>query len=145
LVISAVGIVIVSIDGIQQDNRMEIGDSVVIEAYRFQFNGTKSVQGPNYMADQGHIAVYKGEKKVTDLYPEKRRYFSQMGNTMTEAAIHPHLLRDLFVALGEPLENGAWTLRLQYKPMIRWIWLGALFMALGGIFAILDKRYRKHG
>lgn len=145
LVISALGIVMVSIDGIQQDNRMEVGDSVVIEAYRFQFNGVKPVQGPNYMAEQGHVIVYKGERKVADLYPEKRRYFSQMGNTMTEAAIHAHLLRDLFVALGEPLEHGAWTLRLQYKPLIRWIWLGALFMALGGVFAILDKRYRKHG
>lgn len=145
LIVTAIGIAIVSVDGVQQDVRMEVGDSMVIEGYRFEFQGSKPVTGPNYAAEQGLVKVFQAEKHIADLYPEKRRYFSQMDNVMTEAAIHARLSRDLFVALGEPLANGAWSVRLQYKPLIRWIWLGGIFMALGGCLAMFDKRYRKHG
>jgi cytochrome c-type biogenesis protein CcmF len=78
---------------------------------------------------------------VTTLYPEKRTYLVQQ-NPMTEAAIHPRIQRDLFVALGEPLGQGAWSMRIQYKPYIRLIWLGALVMAIAAFFGISDKRYR---
>lgn len=145
LAVSAVGVAVVSMDGIQHDVRMELGDSVVVEGYRFEFQGSKPITGPNYAAEQGKVRVSLDDKVITTLYPEKRRYFSQMDNVMTEAAIHPRLSRDLFVAMGEPLDNGAWSIRVQYKPLIRWIWLGGIFMALGGILAIFDKRYRKYG
>ena len=105
-----------------------------------------SVEGPNYSAEQGQINIYKvndGSKNdfITLLQPERRTYLVQtMG--MTEAGIDAGLFRDIYVALGDPFEGGAWAIRVHYKPFIRWIWLGAIFMALGGILAIMDKRYR---
>jgi cytochrome c-type biogenesis protein CcmF len=77
------------------------------------------------------------------MQPEKRRYNVQSGSMMTEAAIDPGLFRDLYVALGEPLDSGAWAVRVQLKPFIRWIWLGSIFMAFGGVLTTLDRRYRK--
>jgi cytochrome c-type biogenesis protein CcmF len=96
------------------------------------------------MADEGEFIVSKQGVEITRLYPQKRRY-AQGGNTMTEAAIDPGLIRDLYVSLGEPLdENGnAWAVRIYHKPFIRWIWLGALFMCTGGLIAAGDKRYRR--
>ncbi len=76
------------------------------------------------------------------MFPEKRRYLSG-GNVMTEAAIEPGVTRDVYVAMGEPLDDGGWTLRLHYKPLVRWVWVGALLMALGGVTAVTDARYRR--
>ena len=89
----------------------------------------------------GRFDVTKDGREVTVMYPEKRRYFVQ-NQTMTEAAISPGLLRDLYVSLGEPLEGGAWSVRLYHKPFIDWIWGGCLVMALGGVLAVSDRRYR---
>jgi cytochrome c-type biogenesis protein CcmF len=102
------------------------------------------VQGPNYVADEGEFIVTKNNREVTRLYPQKRQY-SQAGNTMTEAAIDPGLMRDLYVSLGEPLDNMkmAWAVRVYHKPFIRWVWLGSLFMAAGGLLAAGNKRYRR--
>ena len=101
-----------------------------------------AVNGPNYRAQQGTFVVANGDSTFS-LRPEKRQYLAG-GNVMTEAGIHAGLLGDTYIALGEPLdaEQGAWAVRLHYKPLVRWIWLGAVLMAFGGMFAVLDRRYR---
>ena len=99
------------------------------------------VSGPNYTAQEGRFEVYEGSNLVAELKPQKRIYQSQK-NPMTEAAIDPGLTRDLYVALGEPLEGAAWSIRIYVKPFIRWIWLGGLVMMAGGLCAALDRRYR---
>ena len=143
MAVTAVGVAVVSVYGEKHDVRMAPGDNFAVAEYRFDFHGSEMQEGPNYQARVGHFEVYRGERLIARLAPEKRAYFSQRGNVMTEAAIHPRLSRDLFVALGEPLEDDAWSVRIQYKPFVRWIWLGAVLMALGAGLAIFDKRYRK--
>ena len=101
------------------------------------------MEGPNYLADQGTVVIRKGESIIATLYPEKRMYASG-GNSMTEAAIDSGISRDLYVALGDPLDNkGSWALRLYVKPFIRFIWLGSLLMAIGGFVVSFDKRFKK--
>jgi cytochrome c-type biogenesis protein CcmF len=123
--------------------RMSEGDQFELAGYTFVFNGTRGVQGPNYVADEGEFLVMKNGVEITRMYPEKRRY-ARDGQMMTEAAIDSGLTRDLYVSMGEPLDNGqAWAVRIYHKPFIRWIWLGALFMAAAGVLAAGDRRYRK--
>jgi cytochrome c-type biogenesis protein CcmF len=102
------------------------------------------IEGPNYTSNEGEFVVMKDGKEVTRLYPEKREY-TQGGRPMTEAAIDPGLIRDVYVSLGEPLDNNnnAWAVRLYYRPFVRWIWLGALMMMTGGFIAAADRRYRR--
>jgi len=123
--------------------RMVSGDRFSLSGYEFVFQGTRAVNGPNFAADRGEFIVLQGGSEITRMYPEKRRYLS--GQTMTEAALDPGLTRDLYVSLGEPLDNfgNAWAVRLYHKPFIRFIWLGGLFMMLGGFIAASDKRYRR--
>ena len=123
---------------------MAAGDQYEMAGYTFEFLGTNIVKGPNYMADEGEFIVLKDGSELTRLYSQKRQY-AQGGNTMTEAAIDPGLTRDLYVSLGEPLdENGdAWAVRIYHKPFIRWIWLGSILMMCGGLIAAGDKRYRR--
>ena len=130
----------------EKDVRLEPGSSYELTGYDFKFMGISKVTGPNYLADEGHLIVSKDGEKVADLYPQKRVYQNQAmgGNAMTEASIDVRLSRDLYAALGEPLgDSGAWSMRLYYKPMIRWIWLGCLFMTFGGVLAVCDRRYRQ--
>ena len=126
----------------EKDLRMVPGSSYNISGYDFRFQGVRKVQGPNYTADEAVIEVWHGEEKSGVLLPQKRIY-SGKGNPMTDASIDKTLSRDLYAALGEELENGAWSMRVYYKPMIRWIWLGCIFMSLGGVLAVSDKRYRQ--
>jgi cytochrome c-type biogenesis protein CcmF len=142
LIVSAVGIGIVSNYNYERDIRMGVGESAELHEYQVVFHGHKNIAGPNYRGQAGHFTVFEDNKIIAELYPEKRQYLSQMGNVMTEAAIDDNLARDVFIALGEPLENDAWAVRLQYKPFIRLIWLGTILMALGGVLTIFDKRYR---
>lgn len=139
--VSLIGITLVSNYDLERDVRMEPNQSVQIADYDVLFTGVEEVQGPNYLSDKGVFDVYKNGKFVAHLEPEKRFYTVQR-MTMTEAGIHTTLTRDLFIALGEPLENGAWAVRLYYKPFVVWIWLGAFIMSVGGIMSIMDKRYR---
>jgi cytochrome c-type biogenesis protein CcmF len=129
----------------ERDVRMDIGDTVVAGDYVFRFDGVREQEGPNYHAYQGRVTITKNDKLVTQLYPEKRTY-NASGMPMTEAAIDTGLLRDLYVSLGEPIpdSNGAWAVRIYHKPFIDWIWSGCLLMALGGVLAISDRRYRIH-
>jgi len=136
-----VGITMVANFQVEEDVRMAPGDVYELAGYRFEFLGAQRIAGPNYRADQGHFQVYRGRRQIADLHPEKRMYLTG-GMPMTEAAIDPGLFRDLYVSLGEHVGGGDWSLRLYYKPFVRWIWLGAIFMAIGGLFAVSDPRYR---
>ncbi len=136
-----VGVTMVKGFEVEQDVRMNVGETATLGGYTFRFDGTQQVNGPNYVAARGTFHVSQDGREVTVMYPEKRRYFVQ-NQTMTEAAIAPGLLRDLYVSLGEPIEGGAWSVRLYHKPFIDWIWGGCLVMALGGVLAVSDRRYR---
>jgi cytochrome c-type biogenesis protein CcmF len=126
----------------EKDLRMEPGNTYNISGYDFRFQGTRKVQGPNYIADEGVIEIWSDGKKSGELLPQKRTY-SGKSNPMTDASIDKSFTRDLYAALGEELENGAWSMRVYYKPLIRWIWLGCIFMAIGGVLAVTDRRYRQ--
>ena len=121
--------------------RMSPGDSVEIGGYRFIFEGAEHFEGPNFTSDKGTVRVLQDEREIAVLHPEKRLYTVQQ-TVMTEAGIDAGITRDLFVALGESLEGGDWAVRVHIKPFVRWIWLGALLMGLGGLLAAADKRYR---
>jgi cytochrome c-type biogenesis protein CcmF len=136
-----VGVTMVKGFEVEQDLRMNVGQTATIGSYTFRFDGTQEVKGPNYVAARGTFHVSQDGRDVTVMYPEKRRYNVQ-NQTMTEAAISPGFARDLYVSLGEPLEDGAWSVRLYHKPFIDWIWGGCLVMALGGVLAVSDRRYR---
>jgi len=141
LVTTIVGITIVATQDVEKDVRMRAGDTVSIGDYEFRLQGVEEVQGPNYTAQQGTVFVYEDGEMLTQLRPEKRHYWVQR-NTMTEAAIDPGFSRDIYVALGEPLGDGSWAVRIYFKPLIRWVWGGGVIMALGGLLAMSDRRYR---
>jgi cytochrome c-type biogenesis protein CcmF len=137
-----VGITLTSVYSMERDVRMAPGDTLDMFGYVFNFKGVTQAQGPNYMAQQGHVTVSYDGEIVAELSPQKRVYRVQT-MPMTEAGIDAGLFRDLFVAIGEPLgEEGAWSLRVYYKAFIRWIWMGGVFMAFGGMLGAMDKRYR---
>ena len=140
--VMALGIAVVSHYSVQKDLRMGVGDQATLGQYEFTFMGVQDVVGPNFTAVEGQVKVVKDSDFVAYLLPQKRTYTSR-GQVMTEASIDPALSRDIYVAMGEPLSDGAWAMRLHIKPLIRWIWLGALMMALGGMLAVWDKRYRR--
>ena len=125
--------------GIEKDIKMNIGETQTIAGHDFVFNGVSPHSKENYSGFIGDITVFKNTKKVAQLSPEKRYY--QTGMPMTEASIDPSITRDLYVALGEGLGGGAWSVRIYYKPLVRWIWLGGLMIALGALFAAIDRRY----
>ncbi|MFI8739493.1 heme lyase CcmF/NrfE family subunit [Stutzerimonas zhaodongensis] len=141
LVVCALGVVFTSQQSDERDLRLAPGESLQLGGYSFVFDGAKHFEGPNFTSDKGTIRVFEGDKQVATLYPEKRLYTVQQ-MPMTEAGIDAGFTRDLYVALGEPLENGAWAVRVHIKPFVRWIWLGALMMSLGGVLSVSDKRYR---
>ncbi|MFI8479379.1 heme lyase CcmF/NrfE family subunit [Pseudomonas sp. NPDC078700] len=141
MAVCALGVVLTSVGNLERDMRMAPGDTVSVGAYEFVFEGSKHREGPNFSADRGTMRVLDDGKQIAVLHPEKRFYAVQQ-SMMTEAAIDAGFTRDVFVALGEPLENGAWAVRVHIKPFVRWIWLGALLMGFGGVLAALDKRYR---
>ncbi|MBE9538600.1 MAG: heme lyase CcmF/NrfE family subunit, partial [Proteobacteria bacterium] len=141
--VSILGVVIASQYSVEHDLKMSPGDREVLAGYEFQFVGRVPVRGPNFVADEGRVVVRREGQIVATMKPQKRRYLAQ-GTVMTEAAIDAGLFRDLYVAMGDPVGNeGAWAMRLHYKPMVRWIWLGAIFMAIGGFLTVADKRYRR--
>jgi len=136
-----VGAVLSNQYSVEKIVRLAPGESVELGGYTFKFAGVAELPGPNYRAKEGSFHVSKGGSPVAELKPQKRFYKVQR-NTMTEAAIDPGLLRDLYVALGEPMDKGAWSVRVYVKPFIRWIWLGGLFMMAGGFCSVADRRYR---
>jgi cytochrome c-type biogenesis protein CcmF len=121
--------------------RLAPGEAVELADYKVIFDGVTEVAGPNYDAREGTFRVERDGKEVAKLQPQKRIYRVKK-NPMTEAAIDPGLTRDIYIALGEPMDAGAWSVRAYYKPFIRWIWFGGVFMMLGGISSAMDRRYR---
>ena len=142
IAICALGVGLSTIYGVQRDIRMDLGDSIILAGYRFEFRDIRQFNQPNYVATQAEFAVYVGGVLERTLSPEKRHYHAG-GEVMTEAGIDAGLTRDLYVSLGEPLGSSSWSVRVQVKPFVRCIWLGGLLVALGGILATADKRYRR--
>ncbi len=140
--VTVIGVTMVANYSQEESIRMAPGESYQMADYRFEFVEAGQIEGPNYTADATRFRVFEGEREIALLQPEKRRYLAR-GSVMTEAAIDAGLFRDVYVSMGEPLENGAWGMRLQVKPFMRWVWLGAIFMSIGGVMAMLDKRYRR--
>lgn len=126
----------------QRDVSMHLSDEVNIGPYRFQFRHISDLTGPNYQSVQAEVAVYRHGQVLKILYPEQR-YFPVAKTATAKAAIDAGVFRDLYVALGASLPDGAWSLRIYYKPFIRWIWAGGVMMAVGGFLAAADRRYRR--
>ncbi len=135
------GVTIVNTYQVERDVTMQVGDTTEIAGYTFTFRGVREVDGPNYSAMRGTIEVTKGDRAVVTMSPEKRVYRVQ-NNPMTEAAIYSRVTGDLYVSLGQPDDKGAWVVRVYYKPFVTWIWGGCVIMALGGLLAASDRRYR---
>ena len=121
--------------------RMKTGDVAHLSGFAFTFEGIQSIEGPNYIAAQGTISVTKNGKAVATLNPSKRIYTVQ-NMPMSEAGISSSLTGDVYASLGEKLQDGAWSVHIYYKPMVNWIWGGCALMALGGLLALSDRRYR---
>jgi cytochrome c-type biogenesis protein CcmF len=141
IAVFVIGVTFVTQFDIEKDARMTPGQSIELSGYRFRFEGVNVQPGPNYSSQFGTVRVFQGEKEVALLNPEKRTYLVQT-KPMTEAGIDAGFTRDIYVSLGEPLGGGDWSLRLYYKPFVRWIWLGCIFIAAGGLLAATDPRYR---
>lgn len=140
---AGLGVVLTSQYAIERDVKMSPGDRYEIAGYHFAFSELARVEGPNFIADEARFIVSESADghPIARLNAQKRRYLAS-GQTMTEAAIDAGVWRDLFIAMGEPLDDGAWAIRLHYKPFVRWIWGGAIAMALGGLLTLADRRYR---
>ena len=145
IAVFVIGVTMVKGYETERDVRMEVGDTVTAGGYVFRFDGVSEQEGPNYQAYRGHVIIKKDDRIVGELFPEKRTY-NASGMPMTEAAIDTGIFGDLYVSLGEPIpdSDGAWAVRVYVKPFVDWIWAGCLLMALGGVFAIADRRYRIH-
>ncbi|GIX26495.1 MAG: c-type cytochrome biogenesis protein CcmF [Burkholderiales bacterium] len=139
-----IGVTLVQGYETETDVRMGVGDTVAVGGYAFRFEGVTERSGPNYSALRGTVTVTRAGRPISTLHPEKR-FYPASGQTMTEAAIDYGFTRHLYVSLGEPLPEGAWSVRLYHKPFVGWIWGGGLLMALGGLLALADRRYRLAG
>ena len=137
-----VGVTLVKGYETERDVQMKIGDTVSVGGYVFRFDGVTERKGPNYTAARGAVAVSRGGTVIETLYPEKRAY-NAGGMPMTNAAIDSGITGDIYVSMGEPVDGGAWIIRVYSKPFITWVWSGFVLMALGGFLALMDRRYRR--
>jgi len=140
--ITIIGVTMVANYSIEKSVRIAPGQVETLGDYQFEFVQAGTIEGPNYTSQATRFNLLKDGRVIEVLTAEKRRYHAR-NSIMTEAAIDASLWRDIYVSMGEPLAGGAWAMRLQVKPFMRWVWLGAIFMSLGGLLAVLDKRYRK--
>jgi len=126
----------------QEDIRVaHVGERFEVGAFGIVLDDVQRVKGPNYFATRGTMSVWKGDRKLYELFPEKRVY-PVAGMPTTEAAIHNGILRDMYLVIGDPQDNGGWAVRTYIKPFANWVWLGALIMAFGGLMSLSDRRYR---
>ena len=142
MAMTVIGVTVVSLYDTEKDIRLEKGQSYEMAGYKFSFKGVEQHKEHNYSASRATMEITQDGKLITTVHPEKRNY-GRDAMPMTEAGIDAGFLRDLFVALGEPLGGNAWSFRIYHKPFVRWIWLGGLLMGLGGLLAAMDKRYRR--
>ncbi|MDT8428994.1 MAG: heme lyase CcmF/NrfE family subunit [Pseudomonadales bacterium] len=140
--VTVAGAGLTSIYSIEKSVLLQPGQSVELGRYEFNFAGTNSEPGPNYFAEKASFQVYRDGSYYRELNPEKRLYPAS-GSPSTEMAIDAGFFRDLFITLGDSRANGAWSMTIYIKPFVRWVWLGSLLMAFGGVLAVTDKRYRK--
>ena len=145
IAVFVVGVTMVSSFQEEKDVKMAPGDSVDVAGYHFTFNGVRAVEGPNYVAAQGDFDLV-GQRQVPAQDESGKAQLPLVAMPMTEAAIDAGFLRDVYVSLGEPIDRdkpeGEWAVRVYYKPFVDWIWGGCVLMALGGLLAMLDRRYR---
>ncbi len=141
LAVSIVGVALVSHYQVERSLSMSPGDYTQMAGYKVTFKGVRTVPGPNYTAEQGIFDLSRNGKIDKVLLPEKRDYGSS-SMVMTDTAIDTGPLRDIYISMGSSLGQGAWAVRVYYKPFVIWIWAGALLMAIGGITAAADRRYR---
>ncbi|NLD09529.1 MAG: heme lyase CcmF/NrfE family subunit [Xanthomonadaceae bacterium] len=141
LVVTIVGITLTSHYSIEQDQLMKVGQRVDIREYGFELKALEKLQGPNYIGDKGTIQVYKNDKPLMMMYPEKRLY-TVTGSPMSEVALRASLIDDLYVAMAEERGAEVWALRIYVKPFVRWIWIGGGIMAFAAMLSIFDRRYR---
>ncbi len=144
MAVLVVGVTGVKSYEVERDVRMQVNDVVTIAPYTFRLKSLDEVMGPNYKATRADVEVLRDGQLLEVLQPEKRRYFSS-AMPMTEAAIDSGFMRDLYVSLGEPLNDTRteWSVRVYFKPFVPWLWAGVLLMVLGGVLAAVDRRYRK--
>ena len=137
-----IGVMVTESLNVERDLRMKPGDTTEIAGLEIAFIALRNEKGANYIADEGVFEIRKDGKVLSEQHPQKRQYLR--GQVMTEAAIDAGFFADFYIALGEPLDDGsAWAVRLYYKPMIRWVWLGAVLMMLGGLIAATERRLRQ--
>tara|TARA_B100000287_G_C20511884_1_gene733370 strand:- start:436 stop:903 length:468 start_codon:yes stop_codon:yes gene_type:complete len=137
LAIFTLGVTIVENNKIEKELIMKTGDTVMINQYIFEFETFFKEDGPNYESLKGKFNVFKDGKLISILNPEKRLYFSNKSDMpMTEAGIDPSFSRDLYISLGNLVDDNSWSVRIYYKPLVRFIWLGALIMVLGALLSI---------
>ena len=141
--VSITGITITSQHSVDIHQRMKVNDKIEFADYEFHLKDLEILSGPNYQATEAVVDVIKKDQLITTLRSQKRIY-TVRNMPMTEAGIDAGFTRDIYISLGEPLDDGAWSIRLYHKPFVRWIWLGAILMAIGGLLAIIDRRYRLH-
>jgi cytochrome c-type biogenesis protein CcmF len=134
------GVTVVTSYQTEKDVKMNTGDTVTVGGYEFRLNNLTQYQGPNFQAVRADMSVTKNGAPVTTMYPEKRA-FTASGNATSETAIDRSVWRDLYLSLGDEVPGGGWTVRVYHKPLVNWIWGGALLMAIGGGFAVTDRRY----
>jgi cytochrome c-type biogenesis protein CcmF len=141
IAVFVIGVTMVKTYETTRDVKMQAGSTTEVGGYTFEFMQVGEVKGPNYIAARAVVRVSKGGSPVKTMFPEKRIYTVQQ-MPMTEAAIDYGLTRDLYVALGEAIDETTWIVRVHHKPFVNWIWLGCVLMALGGVLAASDRRYR---
>ena len=142
LAVTIFGVVMVENHTEHRDLRMGVGDTQQLGHYEVRMTELSVLRGPNYVADQATFEIYRGDRLYKTVFPQKRRY-NASGMVMTEASIDSGFTRDLYIAMGEPLDGGDWAVRLSVKPYVDWIWVGAFLMGLGGCISVTDKRYRQ--
>jgi cytochrome c-type biogenesis protein CcmF len=138
----AIGVTTMQTRMLARDVAMHTGDQVKLGDYAFTFDSIKDIEGPNYSAKQAKVTVTRDGKLVDTLLPERRTYWVQQ-QSLAEAALGVSWTRDLLVTMGEELGNDSWSLRVQVRPLMRFVWLGAVLMALGGLLSTIDRRYRR--
>jgi cytochrome c-type biogenesis protein CcmF len=138
-----IGILLSSSLSQESEVRLKPGNATTLGPYQFFFVTTEGISGSNYRGIRGTFEVIKNTRHIINMYPEKRIYLIR-DMIMTKVDIHPGIFRDLYIALGEPLDNDYWSVRIYYKPFMRWVWGGGILMILGGIIALCQRKQLTH-